>query len=85
MFTADDAWNRDISGERADATWTARLQRLVGDIEIHPDYGNSGDEHYGIPINVVPEPRSPRYSVEFDDYPGRKRPRAVSRSPIPRT
>ena len=68
VFTPDDAWNRDISGESADATWTARLQRLVGDIDLHPDYGNSGDEHYGIPINVVPASQ-PKVAVEFDDYP----------------
>ncbi len=68
VFTADDAWNRDISGEPADAAWTARIQRLVGDIDIHPDYGNSGDEHYGIPINVVPAAQ-PKVAVVFDDYP----------------
>ena len=59
VFTADDAWNRDISAEDADPDWTDKLHALVGDANIHPDYGNSGDEHYGIPINVVPESQAP--------------------------
>ena len=54
MFSADDAWNRDISDAPADADWTS-ASALVGDANIHPDYGNSGDEHYGIPINIVPK------------------------------
>src|SRR5882672_9412461 len=29
VFTNDDDWNRDISGEPADATWTTRLQMVV--------------------------------------------------------
>lgn len=68
VFTADDAWNRDISGEDADPAWTDKLHALVGDANIHPDYGNSGDEHYGIPINVVPESQA-AVGVEFDGYP----------------
>jgi hypothetical protein len=68
VFSADDAWNQDISDAPADAQWTDRLAQLVGDIRIHPDYGNSGDEHYGIPINVVPETQT-RVDVEFDGYP----------------
>jgi hypothetical protein len=68
MFTADDAWNRDISGEDADPAWTAKLHALVGDANIHPDYGNSGAEHYGIPINTVPEKQA-LVAVEFDAYP----------------
>ena len=77
VFTPDDAWNRDISGESADATWTARLQRLVGDIDLHPDYGNSGDEHYGIPINVVPG-LAAQGRRRVRRLSGRERPRAVS-------
>jgi hypothetical protein len=68
LFSADDAWNRDIANEPVDATWTERLQQLVGDIRIHPDYGNSGDEHYGIPINVVPATQA-AVPIEFSDYP----------------
>jgi hypothetical protein len=68
LFTADDAWNQDVSDASVDADATARLMALVGDTEIHPDYGNSGDEHYGIPINVVPEDQ-PLLEVAIDWYP----------------
>ena len=68
VFTASDAWNQDISGAAVDEAWTQRLQALVGDVDLHPDYGNSGDEHYGIPINVVPESQ-PKVDVEIDWYP----------------
>ncbi len=68
IFSADDAWNQDISAEPVDASWTSRLQALVGDIKLHPDYGNSGSEHYGLPINVVPQAQ-PLVAVRFDDYP----------------
>jgi len=68
IFTAADAWNQDISAAAVDDAWTARLQALVGDVDLHPDYGNSGDEHYGIPINVVPESQ-PKVDVEIDQYP----------------
>jgi hypothetical protein len=68
LFSADDAWNQDISSAAADATWTSRLQALVGAIKLHPDYGNSGSEHYGIPINLVPKTQ-PLVAMTFDDYP----------------
>jgi hypothetical protein len=68
VFSADDAWNTDVSMEPVDDTWTERLQTLVGDIELHPDYGNSGSEHYGLPINVVPESQ-PAVDVTLDYYP----------------
>ncbi|MFI5308423.1 MAG: hypothetical protein ACHQ53_13785 [Polyangiales bacterium] len=68
VFSADDAWNKDISKEAADATWTTRLHALVGSKNIHPDYGNSGSEHYGMPINVVPQSQ-PLVQITFDDYP----------------
>ena len=68
VFSEDDAWNRDISAEPADATWTTRLRALVGGVNVHPDYGNSGAEHYGLPINVVPETQKP-VPVTYDGYP----------------
>src|SRR5690349_1974821 len=39
MFPAADDWNRDISGDPVDATWTTKLQTMVGNIKLHPDYG----------------------------------------------
>jgi hypothetical protein len=68
VFSADDAWNRDISAVAADSDWTTRLHTLVGDIKIHPDYGNAGSEHYGMPINIVPQTQPP-VAITFDGYP----------------
>lgn len=68
LFSADDAWNQDVSAADVDDDATVRLQALVGDTNIHPDYGNSGDEHYGIPINVVPDDQAP-LDVSIDWYP----------------
>lgn len=65
IFPADDAWNTDVSALGVDATWTQRLNALVGaTTRIHPDFGAD----FGIPINVVPatEPARP---ITFDDYP----------------
>ncbi|HEX4335280.1 MAG TPA: hypothetical protein VH062_05165 [Polyangiaceae bacterium] len=68
VFTPDDDWNKDISGASVDATWTTRIQTVTSTgLKLHPDYGNSGSEHYGIPINVVPASQ-PAVPVTFDDY-----------------
>ncbi len=68
MFTPDDAWNTEISKLAADATWTSRVQAMVGDKNIHPDYGSDGATLYGIPINVVPMDQA-LVPVTFDWYP----------------
>ncbi len=68
MFPATDDWNRDVSGLAVDAAWTQKVQALVGDARIHPDYGVDGEELYGIPINVVPE-NQPLAPVTFEWYP----------------
>lgn len=67
MFPVDDAWNQDISAAAADPEWTRRIHELVGDVNIHPDFGGSGDELYGIPINVVPATQL-AVPVVFDWY-----------------
>jgi hypothetical protein len=64
LFTADDAWNADVSGKAVDAAATTRLMALVGNVQIHPDFGAG----FGIPINVVPESQAP-IAVTFVDYP----------------
>jgi hypothetical protein len=64
LFTSDDAWNADISGAAVDVNWTTRLQALVGNAQIHPDFGAG----FGIPINIVP-PDQPPVPVTFDGYP----------------
>jgi hypothetical protein len=67
VFPADDPWNRDISSAPADSAWTERIQALVGDVNIHPDYGVDGSTLYGIPINVVPATQ-PAVPITFDWY-----------------
>jgi hypothetical protein len=65
MFPADDAWNTDVSAAAVDATWTQRVQALVGaTTKLHPDFGDT----YGIPINAVPASQ-PALPITFDDYP----------------
>lgn len=68
VFTANDAWNTDVSGYPADDAATERLQALVGDVMIHPDYGGDSDTLYGIPFNVVPDDQ-PLAPISFDAYP----------------
>lgn len=65
VFTSDDVWNRDISGEPADPTWTTNVQTVISSgLHLHPDYGAG----YGIPINTVPASQ-PAVPVVFDSYP----------------
>lgn len=67
IFPPSDAWNQDISAAPASQEWTERLQRLVGDVDIHPDYGNGDGVLYGIPVNVVPEDQA-LVEIAFDWY-----------------
>jgi len=64
LFTADDVWNKDVSGSAVDATNTARMAALIGDVPIHPDFGVG----FGIPITVVPQTQA-KVPIVFDDYP----------------
>jgi hypothetical protein len=70
VFTGNDDWNKDISGEGVDATWTQRIQNIVGNINIHPDYG---PPDYGIPINVVPASQA-KLPISFDKSPNESDP-----------
>lgn len=63
LFTADDAWNADVSGAPVDAAWTTKLQALVGKVNLHPDFGAD----FGIPINVVPAGQT-RVGITYDQY-----------------
>jgi hypothetical protein len=67
MFPPQDDWNLDISGLPVDSMWTQKVQDLVGDANIHPDYGVDGQDLYGIPINIVPETQV-LAPVSFDWY-----------------
>jgi hypothetical protein len=68
MFPAEDDWNLDVSGMATDSAWTQKVQELVGDANLHPDYGVEGEDLYGIPLNVVPE-NQPLTAVTFEWYP----------------
>ena len=64
LFTADDAWNIDISGAAVDSAQTAIVAAAVGTtLKIHPDFGVG----FGIPFNVVPASQ-PAVAVMFDQY-----------------
>jgi hypothetical protein len=65
VFTADDAWNTDISQKPADGKWTTNLSTVVGAKKLHPDFGSYSGETYGIPINVV-GPDQATSTVDFD-------------------
>ena len=67
VFPHDDHWNRDISAAAPDRMWTDRIHALVGNVDIHPDYGVDGSTLYGIPINVVPASQA-SVPVIFDWY-----------------
>ena len=67
VFPSDDHWNRDISAAPVDSEWTTRIHALVGDVDLHPDYGVDGSTLYGIPINVVPASQ-PAVPIVFDWY-----------------
>jgi len=68
VFPPEDHWNTDISDAEVDADWTSRLMAMVGDVNLHPDYGRDGDVLYGIPINTVPETQA-MVDIAFDWYP----------------
>jgi len=63
LFTADDAWNADVSGKAVNSNWTTKVQALLGNVNIHPDFGTD----FGIPINTVPSTQ-PGLPITFDQY-----------------
>jgi hypothetical protein len=64
IFPANDDWNTSVASLPADATWTQRLNTLVGATrKVHPDFGDG----YGIPINVVPASQA-AVPIVFNQY-----------------
>lgn len=53
IFPADNAWNRDVSGDPVHPGSAALLARMAPDNPIHLDLGTM-EEYYGIPYTVVP-------------------------------
>jgi hypothetical protein len=64
LFTADDAWNTDVSGKAVDAANTAKVNAMLGAVNIHPDFGSD----FGIPFNTVPATK-PALPIRFNAYP----------------
>jgi hypothetical protein len=70
LFPADNAWNRDVSGDPVHPNSAALLGEMVPGSSIHLDLGTT-EEYYGIPYTVVPADQ-PLVSITFgtggDDY-----------------
>jgi hypothetical protein len=69
VFPADNAWNRDVSGDPVDPSSAAYIASIsaAGSRFLHPDFG--ADPTYGIPFVVVPasQPMVPVSFVEYGD------------------
>ena len=63
LFPADNAWNRDVSGDPVAANSAALLSVMSPGNALHLDLGTS-EEYYGIPYSVV-APAHPRVPVEY--------------------
>jgi hypothetical protein len=53
IFPADNAWNRDVSGDPVHPNSAALLGAMSPESSIHLDLGTT-EEYYGIPFTVVP-------------------------------
>lgn len=67
VFPADNAWNRDVSGDplRADSAAIIAAIQSTGGTHLHPDFGENPD--YGIPFTVVPA-NQPLVPIEYVAY-----------------
>lgn len=67
IYPADNAWNRDISGDPVDSKSDAIIANIQanGDDNLHLDWSNTNE--YGIPFNVVPESQ-PLVPIRFTEY-----------------
>ena len=70
VFPADNAWNRDVSGDPVHPNSSALIGQMLPDHALHLDLGTD-EEYYGIPYTVVPasQPLVPiRYGTDGVDY-----------------
>jgi hypothetical protein len=65
VFPSDNAWNRDISGDRVDPLSDAYIASIGAGGHLHPDFGSNPG--YGIPYVVVPasQPLVPIHLTDF--------------------
>ena len=83
IFPADNAWNRDVSGDPVAASSSALLGVMSPGNAVHLDLGTT-EEYYGIPYTVVPadQPLVPiEYGTDGADYSDESDPGPM---PIPR-
>lgn len=70
VFPADNAWNRDISGDPVHPQSAALLSAMVPGNALHLDLGTT-EAYYGIPYTIVPadQPLVPiTYGTDGADY-----------------
>jgi hypothetical protein len=70
IFPADNAWNRDVSGDPVHPNSSGLLSAMVPGNALHLDLGTT-EEFYGIPYTVVPtdQPLVPiAYGTDGVDY-----------------
>jgi len=67
VFPADNAWNRDVSGDPVDPNSDRYIAALPGN--LHPDFGSGRYGDYGIPFTVVPstQPLAPIHFTAYGD------------------
>jgi hypothetical protein len=63
IFPADNAWNRDVSGDPVHPNSAALLTRMVPENPLHLDLGTT-EEYYGIPYTIVPRDQ-PLVAITF--------------------
>ncbi len=86
LFPADSPWNQKIAAAPVAANSAAILNNIIsksGDGRLHPDFGQvygTGDDLYGIPINVVHGNSVAKVNVQIDAYPDES---DLSAAPIP--
>ena len=70
VFPADNAWNRDVSGDPVHPNSSALIGQMLPDHALHLDLGTD-EEYYGIPYTVVPASQRLvpiRYGTDGLDY-----------------
>lgn len=67
VFPADNAWNRDISGDPVDPRSRDYLRSIGLAGRLHPDFGSGRHGFYGIPVTIAPRDQ-PARGVRFTDY-----------------
>jgi hypothetical protein len=83
LFPADNAWNRDVSGDPVAANSDALLAAMSPGNALHLDLGTT-EQYYGIPFTVVPadQPLVPiTFGTDGADYSDESDPGPM---PIPR-